>query len=90
VEKPTVKLVGEDDNAFSILGRCAGVMREFYGGQGMPQSEIQAKVEEFQAEATNGDYNHLLRTVLKYFKEGEEEEEEDDEYEGEVWEDQEY
>lgn len=53
-----VELAGEDGNAFSILGRVTGAMRE----AGL--SEEQRK--EFLHEATSGDYNHLLMTVLKY------------------------
>lgn len=52
----TVDLTGEDGNAFFILGRVrkallrAGVDRE--------------DVDAFTAEATSGDYDHLLQTVM--------------------------
>ena len=45
-----VKLVGEDGNAFAILGRCRAVMRT----ADLPQDEV----NEFFAEATAGDYDH--------------------------------
>lgn len=54
----TVKLVGEDGNAFAILGTVRKALRR----AGIPADEI----AEFTAEATNGDYNHLLRTVLAW------------------------
>jgi len=57
--KPTVKLVGEDGNAFSILGRCARAARR----AGWDKRRIDA----FMAEATRGDYDHLLQTVLEHF-----------------------
>ena len=53
-----VKLIGQDGNAFYILGavtkalRQAGYDREF--------------IQQFQDEATAGDYNHLLATVTEY------------------------
>lgn len=55
-----VKLVGEDGNAFSIIGRCtkaaakAGIDGFSFG--------------EFLEDAESGDYNHLLATVAKYFE----------------------
>ena len=51
-----VRLVGEDGNAFSILGRVQGAMRR----AGVSQEDRDA----FMAEATSGDYDHLLRTVM--------------------------
>ena len=55
-----VRLVGEDGNAFSILGRVSGAMRR----AGVDRKEI----DEFIAEATSGDYNHLLATVTRTVK----------------------
>lgn len=51
-----VKLVGEDGNAFAILGRVAREMRK----AGISNEDISA----FHKEATSGDYNHLLKTVM--------------------------
>ena len=48
-----VKLVGEDGNAFAILGACRRAMRRAH----LPQGEIDA----FTAEATAGDYDQLLQ-----------------------------
>jgi hypothetical protein len=62
-----VKLVGEDGNAFFILGRCEGAMKK----AGLSKEER----ETFQKEATAGDYNHLLCTVMAWFTVDEEEEE---------------
>lgn len=53
-----VKLVGEDGNAFAILGR---VKRALERG-GVPQAEINQYFEE----ATSGDYNHLLATTMEW------------------------
>ena len=53
-----VKLVGEDGNAFSILGRVSKAMRR----AGIDSTEI----KEFTDEAMSSDYNHLLQTVMKW------------------------
>lgn len=56
--RPRVKLVGTDGNAFAILGRVFRVLRE--------ADWSQAEIDAFKTEATSGDYNHLLATVMKY------------------------
>lgn len=54
-----VRLIGEDGNAFAILGNANRAMRR----AGLPAEERAA----FQAEATKGDYDHLLATVMNWF-----------------------
>jgi hypothetical protein len=56
----TVRLVGEDGNAFAILGRCRQAARR----AGLPQAEIEA----FFAEASSGNYDHLLQVCLRWFE----------------------
>lgn len=54
----TVKLVGEDSNAFAILGAVTkGLQRG-----GVPKEER----DKFMAEATAGDYDHLLQTAMSW------------------------
>jgi hypothetical protein len=53
-----VKLVGEDGNAYSILGRVTRAMRR----ANAPKDEIDA----FTKEATSGNYDHLLQTCLRW------------------------
>lgn len=53
-----VKLVGQDGNAFMILGAVSNAMRK----NKIPKSEIDA----FHKEAMNGDYDHMLRTVCRW------------------------
>ena len=56
--KPVVKLIGQDGNAFSIMGkvkqvlRCKGADKEY--------------IEKYLKEATSGDYNHLLVVSMDY------------------------
>ena len=54
----TVTLVGEDGNAFAILGRVLKDLKQ----HGVSKEEI----EEFKKEAMSGDYDHLLQTVMDW------------------------
>jgi hypothetical protein len=53
-----VQLSGEDGNAFSILAR---VQRAMMKAQ-VPKPDI----ELFMSQATSGDYDNLLHTVMRY------------------------
>ena len=53
-----VKLVGNDGNAFAILGRVMRAMRKADIGD--------AEVKAFQGEATSGDYDNLLATCMRW------------------------
>jgi len=65
MDKPTVKLVGIDGNAFVILGTVSKAIKQFYTKQG--EREKGARLaKEYQEEATSGDYDHLLQTTMKY------------------------
>lgn len=55
----TVQLSGGDGNAFAILGAVIRAARQ----GGLPEPEIQ----QFRAEATAGDYHHLLATCMAWF-----------------------
>jgi len=56
--KPTLKLIGEDGNAFAIMGRVkqalrrAGADREY--------------IDKYLSEATAGDYDNLLIVSMEY------------------------
>jgi hypothetical protein len=54
----TVRLVGEDGNAFAILGAVTKALRK----AGATPEEIR----EFTDEATSDDYDHLLATVMAW------------------------
>ena len=53
-----VKLTGEDGNAFSILGRVTRAMRN--------ASVSKEERDALHAEATSGDYDHLLATAMRW------------------------
>jgi hypothetical protein len=57
-QRPVLVLVGQDGNAYSILGRARQALR--LAGRG---DEWGA----FAAEATSSDYDHLLATVTDWF-----------------------
>jgi hypothetical protein len=62
VKYPEVKvqLVGNDGNAFSILGNCKTAAKK----AGLTKKQI----DEFLNEAMSGDYSHLLGTCMEYFE----------------------
>ena len=54
-----LKLVGEDGNAFSIIGKARAALR---------RNGYAADIETFTREATAGDYNHLLAVCTEWFE----------------------
>lgn len=58
-EKPVVKLLGKDGNAYAIIGACRRAGRK----AGWSNEQL----EELVAEMTSGDYNHLLVTAMRHF-----------------------
>jgi len=53
-----VQLSGEDGNAFFIIGRTSKALRR----AGAPKEDIDAYI----AEATSGDYDHVLQTTMRW------------------------
>jgi len=54
----TVELLGQDSNAFAVLGATRKALR-----RGGVSGEEQ---EEYIEEATSGDFDHLLQTTMKW------------------------
>ena len=54
-----VELTDMEGNAFIILGRCKDAARD----SGLAPEEVAT----FIAEATSGDYEHLLQTTMRWF-----------------------
>ena len=54
--KPTLKILGENGNAFVILGLAQRVARKH-----------NMDWEKIKKEAMGGDYDHLLQVMMKYF-----------------------
>lgn len=55
--KPAVKLIGEDGNAFAIIGKCKRALKK---------AGMHEEAEAFVKEATAGDYNGVLAAAMKY------------------------
>ena len=53
-----VELVGQDGNAFAIMGRVTNAMRR----AGVDREII----KQYQQEAMSGDYDHLLQVTMEY------------------------
>jgi hypothetical protein len=53
-----VKLVGEDGNAFAIMGRVMNALKS----AGVSKEEVDA----YYAESTSGDYEHLIATAANW------------------------
>jgi hypothetical protein len=53
-----VELVGQDGNAFAIMGRVMAALKK----AGVPKDEIDA----YYKESTSGDYDNLLRTACAW------------------------
>jgi hypothetical protein len=54
----TVKLTGNDGNAFSIMAQVSKALRK--------AGATAEEVEEYMAESMSGDYNNLLRTAMRW------------------------
>lgn len=55
--KPVVRLVGEDANAFAILGKVSRALK---------MAGMVDESKKFMEDATQGDYDHLIRTAMRY------------------------
>ena len=56
--KPTVKLIGHDGNAFSIMGRVKKAL--------MKAGADKEYIDKYLEESTVGDYNYLLAVSMGY------------------------
>lgn len=54
----TVKLIGQDGNAFTIIGAVKHKLRR--GGVDS------AEIDQFVTEATSGDYDNVIQTTLRW------------------------
>ena len=58
-ERPVLTLIGEDGHAFNVLAKARRAL--LLAGRDDDWAA-------FQAEATSGDYDHLLATVMDWFE----------------------
>lgn len=60
-KKVIVKLIGEDGNAFSIIGRVMHAMKR--------ANWSKDEIDEYKRQATSGDYDNLLAVTYEYVDE---------------------
>ena len=58
IKKPTVKLIGEDGNAFAIMARVEKALHKAGYSRG--------DMDKYLEEATSGSYDHLLSVTMKW------------------------
>jgi hypothetical protein len=58
--KPFVRLGGEDGNTFFIIAKCVKAAKK--------AGWSPVRIEEFINEAMDGDYKHVLQTIIIYFE----------------------
>lgn len=56
--RPTVKLIGEDGNAFAVMGTVARALRD--------AGNSQAVIDSYMNQAMAADYDHLLVVTMKF------------------------
>ena len=56
--KPTVRLVGQDGNAFSVMGAVKQALKQ--------AGADKEYIDIYMSEAMSGDYNHLLAVSMDY------------------------
>lgn len=61
-----VELIGQDGNAFVVLGLVQRALRRGLRQQGLTLAAVDAEVRLFSEEACAGDYDHLLRTCMEW------------------------
>lgn len=59
MEKPKLKIIGENGNAFNILGLAQRAAKKAKWSQD--------QIDTYMKEAMSGDYNNLLAVTSKYF-----------------------
>lgn len=67
--KPRLKIVGEDGNAFNLIGLAVRA--------GKRAGWTKDQIDGFRQQAMGGDYDQLLATIARYFELVDEDEEED-------------
>lgn len=61
--KPPLRLCGEDGNVYNILGLARRAWIRFHGRT----LEAKKSWDKISTEATSGDYDHALQTLMRNF-----------------------
>lgn len=57
-KKPEVKLLGNDGNAFAIMGTCRNALKK--------AKYSKEEIEQFMEDCKSGDYDHLLAVCMEW------------------------
>ena len=60
IDKPAVRLVGEDGNVFNIIGRVSKALKDYYGQDDKRPDEFRDKAYKSQS------YDEVLQLVMEY------------------------
>jgi len=63
MDKPKLQLNEKDGNAFAIIGTAKRVAAKW--NRDNPENIVD--IDEVQREALEGDYDHVIQTMMKYF-----------------------
>lgn len=58
MERPVVKLIGTDGNAFAVIAACRRALRN--------AGYTKEQISQFTTEATSGNYDNVLATAMKW------------------------
>ena len=64
---PPLDMVGEDGNAFAIMGKAHKAYLKFHRDLGEIRAVAEAGWQKIREEMMAGDYDHLIQTVIKNF-----------------------
>ncbi len=63
MDKPELELSNQDGNAFMLISRALRELKKW--NRDNPDNQID--VDVFEEEATSGDYDHVIQTIMKTF-----------------------
>jgi hypothetical protein len=63
-----VELIGQDGNAFMVMGLCKKALDRHYEDLGITREEKDELWHRISEEMQSGDYDNLLATAMAYFE----------------------
>lgn len=62
----TVELIGEDGNAFAVMGAVSKALAKHLRNEGADRVQIDKALKEYKDEAMSGDYDNLLQVSMRW------------------------
>jgi hypothetical protein len=66
-DHPTLTLVGEDGNAFAVMGAAKKALRKWGREHNIEPDEIEVVGKHLINDMQSDDYDHLLQVAMRYF-----------------------